>query len=231
MRLHFGWLSEALILLTCIASLSCRAYSQYRFTQWTADSGLPQSSVRGLEQTPDGYLWVATLNGLARFDGVRFQVFDKSNMPGIASNRFVGMVRGEGDDLWLASEDGNVIRQHGGSFHTLGEANGLRQRSVGAITGDGYGGVWIESDGKVLRWNAPSRRFLRESFSTDDLTFQALSWGGTGFWAPDGPRIICFDRGTIFTFPMPANLDLKSITGIASNVIGEAWISTKDGRM
>jgi ligand-binding sensor domain-containing protein len=58
------------------------------------ENGLPQSIVKGMAQTPDGYLWIATLDGLARFDGVRFNVLNKNNTPGIASNRFTSMVGG-----------------------------------------------------------------------------------------------------------------------------------------
>ena len=79
------------------------AHAQFGTTQWTADDGLPQNSVRGIAQTSDGYLWIATLNGLARFDGVRFTVFDKSNTPGMSSARFMTMIRGANDEVgWRA---------------------------------------------------------------------------------------------------------------------------------
>src|SRR5579862_5127531 len=55
--------------------------AQYRATRWNTSAGLPQNIVRGIVQMPDGYLWIATLNGIARFDGVRFTIFDKSNTP------------------------------------------------------------------------------------------------------------------------------------------------------
>ncbi len=70
--------------VTCffvISILVSTARSQYRFDQWTADTGLPQNSVRAILQTRDGYLWVVTLDGIARFDGVRFMIFDRSNNP------------------------------------------------------------------------------------------------------------------------------------------------------
>ena len=102
----------------CVFSLSRGAWAQYRSTQWTADSGLPQNSVRGIVQAADGYLWVATLDGIAKFDGIRFTVFNKSNTPGITSNRFVAMAAGDGGDLWMASEDDNLIRYHAGHFES-----------------------------------------------------------------------------------------------------------------
>jgi hypothetical protein len=67
------------------------AHAQYRFDHWTADNGLPQNSVRDIVQTRDGYLWMTTFDGLVRFDGVRFTVFNKSNTPGLASNRFFNL--------------------------------------------------------------------------------------------------------------------------------------------
>ncbi len=205
--------------------------AQYSFTQWTADSGLPQNSVRGLEQTSDGFLWIATLNGVARFDGVRFQVFDKGNTPGISSSRFSAMISGGGSDLWLASEDNNVVHLHDSHFVTLGEQEGVRPHSVSGITGDSDGGVWVASDQRILRWNPQKRRFVREPFSTEDLHFQPLWWIGTGFWAQRGQEIICFNRGQLKTFAAPAHISSVLIRSVVANANGDSWIATTDGRI
>jgi ligand-binding sensor domain-containing protein len=82
----------------CFAGASQSSVPQYRLDVWTAENGLPQNIVRGIAQAPDGYLWIATLDGVARFDGLRFTIFNKSNTPEIGSNRFSSMVEGsEGD--------------------------------------------------------------------------------------------------------------------------------------
>lgn len=203
---------------------------QYRSTQWTADSGLPQNSVRGVVQTSDGYIWVATLNGVARFDGIRFRVFDKSNTHGISSSRFVSMVHGAGNDLWLASEDNNVIRYSNGQFVTLGPESGIRPHSVGAITTDRHGGLWVESDEHVYRWDVPTQRFERESFSTGDLHFIPLWWVGTGFWALRGSELLCFSHGKLKSYALPADLKPEEIRGIAAGADGLVWAGTRDGR-
>src|SRR5215470_8092186 len=77
------------------------ASAEYRFDVWTADSGLPQNSVRAIVQTRDGYLWVGTLDGLARFDGVRFTVFNKANSPGLSGNRVTALYEDPDGDLWV----------------------------------------------------------------------------------------------------------------------------------
>jgi hypothetical protein len=57
------------------------ALTQFGHDVWTTSNGLPQDSVRAIAQTADGYLWFATTDGLARFDGVNFTVFNDSNTP------------------------------------------------------------------------------------------------------------------------------------------------------
>ncbi len=230
-KLHRAVGPTLLLLAVLFVAAPLAAFAQYRFTQWTADSGLPQNSVRGLEQTSDGFLWIATLNGVARFDGVRFQVFDKGNTSGISSSRFAAMIGGGGSDLWLVSEDNNVVHLHDSQFTTLGEMDGVRPHSVSAITGDGDGGIWVASDQRILRWNQQHRRFEREPFSTNDLAFRSLWWIGTGFWAQRGQEIICFNRGQLKTFAAPAHISSVQIRSVVANANGDSWISTIDGRI
>ena len=75
--------------------------AQYRFDSWTTDNGLPQNSVSAIVQTRDGYLWLTTFDGLVRFDGVRFTVFDKSNTRGLSSNRFTALHEDKDGTLWV----------------------------------------------------------------------------------------------------------------------------------
>jgi signal transduction histidine kinase/ligand-binding sensor domain-containing protein len=220
-----------ILCLLCGLVASSPAWSQYRSTQWTADSGLPQNSVRGIVEGADGYIWVATLNGLAKFDGIRFTVFDKSNTPGISSNRFTAMSPGSAGELWLPSEDGNLVHYHGGLFDTIGANAGLRPHSVGGITGDKHGGIWIEADGRVLRWSAQTNRFEREAFSTDDLRFVPLWWVDTGFWAPHGRQIVCLTRGVLHTYELPSSLTMSQVRGVAVGSDGNVWIGLIDGRL
>jgi len=215
----------------CLLSVACCAIAQYRSTQWTADSGLPQNSVRGIVHADDGYLWLATLDGIAKFDGVHFTVFNKSNTPGITSNRFVSIATGDGGDLWMSSEDGNLIRYHAGRFQPMGQADGLRPHSVGAITFDQQGGVWVDSDDGVYRWSPQLGRFQRETFDRDDTRFVPLWWGGTGFWAIRNNVLICFARGHLTTYILPKSLPPSRIRGAAMGGDDVLWLGLTDGRL
>ena len=131
---NLNWLLRSMALLLMAFSLEPFARAQYGFEHWTVQDGLPQDIVRGISQTPDGYLWIATLDGLVRFDGVRFSNFERSNTPGLVSNRFREMYPGRGGDLWLTNEIGGITRYHNGVFHHYGMESGIPHNVVNALT-------------------------------------------------------------------------------------------------
>src|SRR5271157_3905887 len=69
--------------------------SFYATHYWLREDGLPQNTVTAVVQTRDGFIWISTYSGLARFDGVRFTEFDSST-PGLASGRVTSLF--ESDD-------------------------------------------------------------------------------------------------------------------------------------
>ena len=124
--------------------------AQYRFDHWTADNGLPQNSVYGIVQTQDGYLWLATFDGLARFDGARFTIFNKSNSPGIVNNRFTSLFETASGDLWAGTEESGAGRFRVGRFEHFGTDSGA-PRQVSWIEADAEnGGVVIHGDNQAF---------------------------------------------------------------------------------
>src|ERR1043166_9554726 len=100
----------ALLLVLLILASGVRTFCQYNFTSWTTDNGLPQNSVYAILQTRDGYLWFTTLDGLVRYNGAQFTVFNKANSPGIKSNRFSSLFEDRDGALWAGTEDGGLTR-------------------------------------------------------------------------------------------------------------------------
>src|SRR5215467_2780553 len=145
--------STALLLL-CLYFLfgSQAAHAQFRLDHWTADNGLPQNSIRDIVQTRDGYLWLATHDGLVRFDGVRFTVFDKSNSPGIITNRFMRLYEDAQGDLWAATEYLGLTRLHQGHFVTYTTETGLPGNRIDVLGEDGYGNLMFFCEHHLFRW-------------------------------------------------------------------------------
>ena len=103
-RFYLLLLSACLTFLFCSFALA----QEYGFDVWTTANGLPQNTVNGVVQTPDGYLWVGTYNGLARFDGVRFVVFADGPTPGLQSSRVTSLYEDADHGLWIGHETGGL---------------------------------------------------------------------------------------------------------------------------
>ena len=69
------WSFASLLLTALSLPLGAATNSAWFFRAWQTDDGLPEQTIVGMEQTPDGYLWIATHRELSRFDGLRFQEF------------------------------------------------------------------------------------------------------------------------------------------------------------
>lgn len=139
--------SKKAVLFVCwwLLALLAPAQAQYRFDHWTADNGLPQNSVRDIVQTRDGYLWMTTFDGLVRFDGVRFTVFNKSNSPGLVSNRFTFLYEDKQGDLWIKGENLELVRRQQGRFTTFTKAQGLPNLNSDFIGGMARGIWWYSA--------------------------------------------------------------------------------------
>lgn len=135
MFLPRGFNTIWLLTLVCLG-MTAPVNAQYRFDHWTTDSGLPQNTVRMIVQTRDGYLWMTTFDGLARFDGVRFTVFDKSNTPAIANNRFTALHEDKDGTLWAGAEQGEVVAYRNGVFTSYTPAEGRLRDAVVAFRPD-----------------------------------------------------------------------------------------------
>ncbi len=140
------------LMILCIFAAFSGARAQYRFDSWTTDDGLPQNSVYSITQTPDGYVWFTTFDGLVRFDGVRFTVFNKSNHKNLPGNQFVKLFAEADNTLWICTEESGLVRYHNGEFQTFTTADGLLANRVYEIQKDTDGSLLISTLNGTMRW-------------------------------------------------------------------------------
>ena len=106
----------ALALTLAAVSPAWGADADYQADVLTADDGLPDSSVTAIAQTPDGYLWIGTYNGLVRFDGMRFVTFDPANKPELLHARVRGLFVDCQGTLWINTYEGSLTTVRDGVF-------------------------------------------------------------------------------------------------------------------
>ncbi|MDR7194377.1 ligand-binding sensor domain-containing protein/GGDEF domain-containing protein [Luteimonas terrae] len=134
----------------------------YAIDHWTSREGLPHNSIRDLAQTPDGYLWLATWEGLVRYDGLEFVVYDRSTLdPALPDNGVGSLYVDPAGALWLSDSRGNLGRRDAeGAFRFWTSADrGWPQVLIHAMAMDAQGRLWLLFEGRGLGCLHPDGRF------------------------------------------------------------------------
>ncbi|MCP4216853.1 MAG: response regulator [bacterium] len=140
-----------------------RKITQYVHDAWGIEEGLPQNTVTAITRTRDGYLWLGTEEGLARFDGVKFTVFTKKEVKQIANNIIRALCVDRSYNLWIGTYGGGLLRRdaESGVFTAFSTANGLCHDIVLSITEDRAGNLWIGTYDGLNRRDAKTGVFSR----------------------------------------------------------------------
>jgi signal transduction histidine kinase/ligand-binding sensor domain-containing protein len=157
------------ILLGCLCALPIHALNpgksltQYTRTIWTQEQGLPQDTIRAIAQTTDGYLWLGTDEGLARFDGYDFVIFNKENSA-LPSNSITALSAGAGGNLWIGTAEGLTCYRDK-RFTTYKTKDGLPDNTITAVCQDHSGIVWSVAGVFLSRFQAG--KFSNFSYGRD----------------------------------------------------------------
>ena len=141
-------LAVAVLLAISCAPLSglskARALSQFSYQTWQTGSGLPQNTIHSIVQGRTGYLWLATEGGLARFNGLHFEVFDTRNTPVFKSNNMQALIEDRSGALWIATAAG-LYRFANDRFEVIAAESNLLALAI-----DRTGTVWAVAPGTLL---------------------------------------------------------------------------------
>jgi ligand-binding sensor domain-containing protein/signal transduction histidine kinase len=120
-----------------------KALTQYVMDRWQQEQGLPQNTVHSVMQSRDGYLWLCTYQGIARFDGVEFTEYNMANTPSLKSNGIWAAVEDSRGQLWFGTNGGGLTRLSNGVFTTYGKEIGLSSLIVRNLMIDSEGVLWV----------------------------------------------------------------------------------------
>src|SRR3989441_2305548 len=157
-----------LLLLLCLGGRvalaldPARDLSEFNGQVWLTENGLPQNTVHAITQAKDGYVWIATEEGLARFDGIRFAIFDKQNTPELKSNDIRVLLEDRRGALWIGTADG-LVRLLDGKFTTFTTREGLPSNVIDALCEDHDDSIWVATAAGMVRFSdnvfSPSARW------------------------------------------------------------------------
>ncbi|PYS97808.1 MAG: hypothetical protein DMF63_18660 [Acidobacteria bacterium] len=124
---------------------------QFLIKRWSTEDGIPQNTVTSIVQTRDGYIWIGTFGGLARFDGIRFTVFDSATVPILTGNRILSLFEDSHGTLWIGTETGEVYNLRNLKFEAIGTVAGFQRRTVWGFAEDTAGNLFISSGSGLER--------------------------------------------------------------------------------
>ena len=205
-----------------------KSLTQYTRTSWTQEHGLPQDTIRAITQTPDGYLWLGTDEGLARFDGYEFTVFNKTRGD-LPSNSITALAAAEDGTLWIGTADG-LTRYQDGRFRTYTVKDGLPDNTVTGLYEDHAGTLWIVAGVYLSRFDggrftnfAPgaelpvtSARVIREDDHHD-------------LWVAGFTAIVKMTNGKFVTVMDAAALKGFIVTAMVTDRDGNFWLGGSNG--
>ena len=127
-----------------------KSINQYVHKIWQIEDGLPQNSVNTIIQTNSGYIWMGTEDGLVRFDGVNFTVFNQFNTKELTNNDIRILFEDNFNNLWIGTYGGGLILYKNKKFKALTTVHGLSNNMIRAIFMDSDNNLWIGTNGGGL---------------------------------------------------------------------------------
>jgi ligand-binding sensor domain-containing protein len=189
--------------------------------------GLPQNAIRALLHSAAGPIWIATDEGLARYDGATFTPVGRREDPGLTSDITTALEETEDGTLWVGTYDGGLVRRRAGRFEPVaipGARAGLR---VTGLSRDGAGGLWVASASGAFhlskeRWQAYT---MAEGLPDDRVSSVAVDVDGTA-WIGTRRGLARVVGGRLLPGP-------EELRGAASNRLepdpaGGIWVGTVD---
>jgi ligand-binding sensor domain-containing protein len=206
-----------------------KSIAQYVHRSWAVDDGLPQSSVSEIVQTDDGYIWVGTRDGLARFDGARFTVFRRLNTPALLSNNITALAKGRDNVLWIGTTMG-LVRYANGEFVSFSPQDGLLNDYITSILPDAEGRVWVGTGlGLVRSTVGPQTRFVPvPGAPTGGMLFARLLDKQGTIWFTT-PRLYRLVGETAQPVEVSDGLRTPTVNSAYQDRAGAVWFGTSAG--
>jgi signal transduction histidine kinase/ligand-binding sensor domain-containing protein len=206
-----------------------KALSQFPHRVWQTDDGLPQSSTLALAQTPDGYLWAGTFEGLARFDGVRFHVFDPANTAALMDRAITALAVDRSGTLWINTHQG-MAGMRAGTFFPVRLPSNVVAREVHQLLASRDGSVWIATFGSGLVRMSDHRFqvWKKEQGLASNEVLALAEDGARGLWVATPAGLQRWD-GSKF-LPGPSLEGLSSlVSSLTVDARGTLWVGTEGG--
>jgi len=219
-----GVLFTLLLSISVFATHNTHNHDKFKIDTWQTEQGLPSGTIYAIRQTPDGYLWLATQAGLVRFDGFKFQIFNRLNTPELKLDDVFNLHVDHTGTLWAAVPGTGVLQYKNGKFKTLTTADGLLSNYVQAICEDKNGNILFGTKkGISISENGMWKHLTKENgLPGDEITSLYRDYFGR-IWAGVRGGIVIIEGDKITTLGAKDNASLRLSMAFESDANGNVW--------
>jgi ligand-binding sensor domain-containing protein/signal transduction histidine kinase len=190
---------------------------------WQTDDGLPQNTVNCILQTHDGYLWMGTEGGLARWDGATFTVFSRSTTPALRSDAIHALLEDGSGTLWVGTADG-LSRLRDGVWATLTTRDGLPDNQIEMLHAEARGVVWVVTASGLAAVRKGVVHPVMRSEQAPEETVTALAGDAQGrLWIAGDLGLDRLEAGK------RTRVDTHAINALAQGTDGVLWVASAQG--
>ncbi len=208
-----------------------RVLTQYVHRAWREEDGLPYAGVQAITQTNDGYLWIGTRGGLARFDGARYVLFNTRNTSALQSNSISALYAAPDGALWVGTL-GGLTRCRDGEFTTFTTAEGLPSDNVWAVTGGPDGALWVGTLGGLTRYR--DGRFTTfttaDGLLTDDVRALSMAEDGALWVGTYGGGVHRWADGEVTSFSLAGARSGSLVRAVLAGRSERVWVGVGEGQ-
>jgi ligand-binding sensor domain-containing protein len=208
-----------------------RQPSQYVLDNWQVSEGLPQASALAIARTPDGYLWVGTQEGVARFDGVRFTVFDANNEPAFSDNYVSALLVDRAARLWIGTAAGVVVLENG-RFTAFTRIGQLEHAYVRSIAEGSAGQIWVGTESGLFEIGGGRALSFSVANGLPDNRIHAIHEDHEGvLWLGTAKGLARFDGKRFETVSLTGESADSAVTAFHEDADGTLWVGTEKGAL
>jgi len=217
-----------LIAIPALALDPNRSLKEFGNQVWLTENGLPQNTVQVVTQTRDGYIWIGTQEGLARFNGNSFAVFDKDNTTQLKSNDIRALLEDRSGALWISTSYG-LVRKQGTTFTAFTTAEGLPDNSIGPLLQAQDETIYIATSAGVARYaNNAISAYKKDVLGETDVQMLFQDRDGV-IWIGTGNGLIALKNDQTLNTKASQDLTGTSVSSGTQDMSGRLWFGTNSG--
>jgi signal transduction histidine kinase/ligand-binding sensor domain-containing protein len=207
--------------LGCWLAFAAEIPPDYFARTWLADEGLPTSAVNDVVQDADGFLWLATPEGLARFDGVQFKLLTSPLIASVAAKNIRALATNVDESVLILPAVGGLVEWKQGRFRAHPAATGLAEKELRDVFVERSGAIWLEMEGgRVRRWQAGQ---IEDFGPADGLNERAITTfaesAGGEVWVASSGFVARHEHGKLH--PLPGDPRYGAV--VTSSSSGNVW--------